>query len=148
MRLRLDDMVQMCMWPHIYRSDYCCSSYCYISREAWLMRYVYWSRAYVCLSVPRRIPTVLHGPDFSWGIVGVPSSCALSGRFAIDARVSLLWQHSTQRGMSPSVCGLLAQCMVVNSLVASLNARIGMCEIAVFVDILKVSAKRKHWQKL
>ena len=30
---------------------------------------------------------------------------------------------------------VLVQCMVVNSLVASLNARIGMCEVAVFVDV-------------
>ena len=26
-------------------------------------------------------------------MVGVPSSCALFGRFAISARVLLLWQH-------------------------------------------------------
>jgi len=42
--------------------------------------------------------------DVSWGIQGVPSSCALLGRFAIGARVSLLWQHSAEREMSASAC--------------------------------------------
>jgi len=28
--------------------------------------------------------------DVTWGMVGVPSSCALLGRFAIGARVSML----------------------------------------------------------
>jgi len=34
----------------------------------------------------------------------VPSSCALLGRFAIGAQVSLLWQHSAEREMSVSAC--------------------------------------------
>ena len=45
----------------------------------------------VCLSVLRRIPTLLHGPGcklVEWQ--GVSSSCALLGGFAIGARVSLL----------------------------------------------------------
>jgi len=45
----------------------------------------------VCLSVPRRIPTLLHGPGCNleeWE--GVPSSCALLGGLAIGAGVSLL----------------------------------------------------------
>ena len=57
---------------------------------------------HVCLSVPCRIPTLLHRPGCNlaeW--YGVPSSCAL-GR--INARVSLLWQHSAEREMSASVC--------------------------------------------
>jgi len=37
-------------------------------------------------------------------MVGVPSSWALLGGFAIGARVSLLWQHSTEREMSVSAC--------------------------------------------
>jgi len=45
----------------------------------------------MCLSVPRRIPTLLHGPGCDLGgMVGVPSSCALLNGFAIGARVSLL----------------------------------------------------------
>jgi len=45
----------------------------------------------VCLSVPRRIPTLLHGPGCNleeWQCV--PSSCAVLGGFAIGALVSLL----------------------------------------------------------
>ena len=48
----------------------------------------------VCLSVPRRIPTLLHGPWCNFGgMVGVPSSYAVLDRFAIGVWVSLLWQH-------------------------------------------------------
>ena len=43
-------------------------------------------------------------------MVGVPSSCALLGGFAIGARVSLLLQHSAEREMSASV--VLALCPV------------------------------------
>jgi len=41
----------------------------YISREAYPkpMRTVYWSRPSVCLSVPGRIPTLLHGPGCNLG---------------------------------------------------------------------------------
>ena len=60
----------------------------------------------VCLSVPRRICTLLHGPECNLGEWGVPSSCALLGEFAIGARVSLLRQHSAERDMSASVCTL------------------------------------------
>jgi len=42
----------------------------------------------VCVSVPRRIPTLLHGLWCNWGMVRVPPSCALLGGFAIDARHS------------------------------------------------------------
>jgi len=42
-------------------------------------------RLCVCL---RRILTLLHAdPDVTWGMVGVPFSCALLGGFAIGARV-------------------------------------------------------------
>jgi len=43
-------------------------------------------------------------PYVSWGMVGVPSSCALLGEFAIGAWVLLLRQHSTERKMSASAC--------------------------------------------
>jgi len=59
----------------------------------------------VCLSVPRRIPTLRNGPGCNlrkWK--RVPSSGALFGGFAIGARVSLIWQHSTEREMSASSC--------------------------------------------
>jgi len=55
--------------------------------------YVDYDRLCVCVSVRRRIPTLLHGatdPDVIWGMVWVPSSYALLGGFAIGARVSLL----------------------------------------------------------
>jgi len=35
---------------------------------------------------------------------GVPPTCAQLGRFAIDTRVSLLWQHSAERETSASAC--------------------------------------------
>ena len=41
---------------------------------------------------------------FLGGMVWVPSSCALFGGFAIGARISLLWQHSTEREMLASAC--------------------------------------------
>jgi len=44
----------------------------------------------VCLSVPRRIPTLLHGRGWKLGNGRVPSSCALLDGFAIGARDSLL----------------------------------------------------------
>jgi len=45
----------------------------------------------VCLFVPRRVPTLLHRPGRNLGEwLGVPSSCALLGGFAIGVRVSLL----------------------------------------------------------
>jgi len=34
----------------------------------------------------------------------MPSSCALLGGFTIGARLSLLWQHSSEREMSASAC--------------------------------------------
>jgi len=37
-------------------------------------------------------------------MVGVPTSCALLGGFAVAARVALLWQHSGEREMSASAC--------------------------------------------
>ena len=67
----------------------------YISHEAYPRRNVYWSRPSVCLcvclSVPRRIHTLLHGPGRKLGAWWeVLSSRALLGGFAIGARVSLL----------------------------------------------------------
>ena len=64
---------------------------------------VLWSRASVCLSAVVR-PHYCADPDVTWGMVGVPSSCALFDRFAIGARVSLQWQHSAEREMSASAC--------------------------------------------
>jgi len=58
----------------------------------------------VCRSVFRRIPALLHGPGFNSGNGRGSPSCALLGGLAIDARVSLLWQHSAEREMSASAC--------------------------------------------
>ena len=44
----------------------------------------------VCLSVPRRISALLHGPECNLGNGGGASGCGLLGGFAIGARVSLL----------------------------------------------------------
>jgi len=47
-------------------------------------------RLCVYMSVRGRMPTYCTDPDVTWGMVGVPLSCALLGRFANDARVMLL----------------------------------------------------------
>ena len=53
--------------------------------------YIGHGRLCVCVSVRRRIPTLLHGPGCNLGEwQGVPSSCAVLGGFAISAWVSLL----------------------------------------------------------
>jgi len=50
----------------------------------------------VCVSVPvrGRVPTLLHDPDVTWGVVGMSHNCALLGGFAIAAPIALLWQHN------------------------------------------------------
>jgi len=56
----------------------------------------------VCLS-PRSHTTARTGCKLGeWK--GVPPICAQLGIFAIDARVSLLWQHSAEREMSAIAC--------------------------------------------
>jgi len=65
----------------------------YISREAYSRGEMYsgHGRLCVCLSVARRIPTLLHGPGCNLGNGrGALYSCALLGEFAIGVRVSLL----------------------------------------------------------
>jgi len=59
------------------------------------MRNVYRSRASVCLSDRGRMSmNYCTDPNVTWGMVGVPPSCALLGGYVIGARVALLWQHS------------------------------------------------------
>jgi len=58
-----------------------------------------------CVSLSLAVfPHYYTDPDVSWGRVGVSFSCALLGGFAIGAWVSLLWQHSAEREMSPCAC--------------------------------------------
>jgi len=58
----------------------------------------------VCVSVRGRMPTLLHGPGCkTWGVVGMPPSCALLGGLAIGARVALLWQHYENAWQCPAV---------------------------------------------
>jgi len=56
----------------------------------------------VCLSALSAVPHYWTDPDIAW--VTVYISCALLDGFAINARISLLWQHSADREMSASVC--------------------------------------------
>jgi len=67
-------------------------------------------RLCVSVSVHRRIPTLLYGPGCNLGEwQGVPSSCALSGGFAIGARVLLLWQQQLRtRNVSECLYSLYA----------------------------------------
>jgi len=68
-------------------------------------RYSGHGRPYVCLSVPRHVPTLLHGPGCKLGEWYVVPCCALLGGFAIGARTSRLWQqHSAEQEMSSSAC--------------------------------------------
>jgi len=60
-------------------------------------------RLCVCLSLAA-FPHYCTDPDVTWGMVGVPSSYALLGGFAICAQVSLLRQHSAEHEMSASAC--------------------------------------------
>ena len=48
-------------------------------------------------------------PDVAWGMVGVPSSCALLGGFAIGARGNIA---ANAKGQRSSACTVLALCMV------------------------------------
>jgi len=56
------------------------------------------------LSVPRRIATLLHGRDVTWGMVGLPSSCALLGEFCNRCTGFVALQLSAEREMSASAC--------------------------------------------
>ena len=62
--------------------------------------YIGHARLRVYLSVAHRIPLLLRVPGCN---LGCPL-CALLGGFAIDARVSVLWQHGAEREMSASAC--------------------------------------------
>ena len=54
---------------------------------------IVFTRVCVCLSAAACLHYCMD-PDVTWGVVGMPPSCALSGGFAIGARVALLWQHN------------------------------------------------------
>ena len=56
----------------------------------------------VCLSVAA-CPHYCTDPDVTWGVVGMPPSCALLGGFATGARDVLLWQHYGNAWQSPAV---------------------------------------------
>jgi len=59
------------------------------------MQNVYWSCASVCVCLSvATCPHYCVDPDVTRGMVGLPPSCAVLGRFAIGARVALLWQLS------------------------------------------------------
>jgi len=69
----------------------------------------------VCLSVLRRIPTLLHGAGYNFGNgKGAPYSCELLDRFAIGALVTLLDEQHTN--IAPNAKRqrvlVLAQCLV------------------------------------
>jgi len=61
--------------------------YDYILHESYTTWNVYQSHASVCLSVRRRISTLLQWPGWKLGDGTGAPSCALLGRFAIGARV-------------------------------------------------------------
>jgi len=60
------------------------------------------------LSVPRRIPTLQHGPGFYLGNGrGAPRLCTV-GQSAISARVSLLWQQHKHKVSASALYSLYA----------------------------------------
>jgi len=69
------------------------------------MQNVYWLHAsvYVCLSVVA-LSHYCTDPDVTWRNGRVPPSCALLGRLATGAQVSLLRQHGAEHEMSVSDC--------------------------------------------
>ena len=57
----------------------------------------------VCLSLAA-FPHYCTDAGVNWAMVGMPSSWALLGRFAIGAWVLLLRQHNAEREMLVSAC--------------------------------------------
>jgi len=78
----------------------CCklASFYHLLHFAWGEMYIGHGRLCVCMSVCVSVYLSLAAFRYctdshvTWGMVGVPSSCALLGGFAIGARVSLLWR--------------------------------------------------------
>jgi len=65
--------------------------------------YIGHGRLCVCLSLAA-FQHCCTDTDVTFGMVGVASSCALLGGFAIGAQVSLLRQHSAKCEMSATAC--------------------------------------------
>jgi len=74
----------------------------------WREMYIGHAHLYVCRLSLAACPRYDMDPDVTWEVVGVPSSCAALGRFAIGARVLLLWQHGPntkcQRVLELTLC--------------------------------------------
>jgi len=49
-------------------------------------------------------PLYCTDPDVTWGNGRVAPICAVLGGFAVDARVSLLWQHSANAKCQRVLC--------------------------------------------
>ena len=85
----------------------------YISREAQLRRNVYHSRPSVCLSVPRRIPTLLHGPGCKLGNGrGALQLCTHYWADLQSVHEFRCYDNSAEREKSSSAC-ILALCLVI-----------------------------------
>ena len=92
----------------------------------------------VCVSVSLSLTAFPHycmDSDITWGMVGVPPSCALLGRFAIGARVSLLWQHSTNAKWQRVL--VLALCLV--------DLLLSIASFSLFVITVSVKPGKCHY---
>jgi len=71
-----------------------CISYFITFRMSRRPREIYCGHARLCVCLcVAACPHYCRDPDVTWGVIGLPPSCALLGGFAIGARVALLWQH-------------------------------------------------------
>jgi len=101
----------------------------------------------VCLSLAT-FPHYCMNPDVTWEWWGVPSSCALLGRFACGARVSLLWQHSAECEMLANAVLVLALCLVDNRQVAMSVACCGLSGYRHEEVRARLVAASSHWAAL
>ena len=77
--------------------------------------YIGHRRLCVCVFVPRRIPTLVHGPECKLAkLYGVPSSCALLGGIAIGARVRNCYDNIAPNGKCQRMLVLALRLVLVS----------------------------------
>jgi len=126
---------------------------CYISRVAYNRGEMYSGHSGLCVSVCLSLAAFPHyctDLDVTWGNGRVPYSCALLGRFAISAQISLLWQHSAEGEMSASGCtrsmsGFIQQYVQTGSAQFCAEIPIAVVESEIWVDFRHMFATKWRW---
>ena len=98
---------------------------CHVDVKGHPTRNVYWpcaSCVSVCLSVPRRISALLHGPDVTWGMVDVPLVVQHIGQICNRCTGFVAMTTQSEGEMSASAC-ILALCLVRIVLSVALAAK-------------------------